>query len=335
MEYRLFFIGLAMGTFAWFSRGWQKKGGPKTRRLSALWHGLFFFLAGFSSTLILSMSFFDTREKFILAAGQVIPVGELYLALPVGAVLGAIGFGLALKEGGKAEKRRGVLHEDLEWADTVFSAALMAALLMMFVVQAFKIPSASMENTLLIGDHLFVNKFLYGLRVPITGKRLLPMRQPKHGDVLVFQFPTDVQPSIHCGTEEYGKDLIKRLIGEPGDKIEVKAGRVIRNDIPLGDEAPYAVHDAPDREPVSPHARELSPEQYQTLWQEHRLDDELSNSERDFFGPVTVPAGSYFMMGDNRDNSCDSRYWGPVPQKYVKGDAWFLYWPPSRMGAVR
>jgi signal peptidase I len=333
MEYRLFFIGLAMGAFAWVSRGWQKEGGPKTPMLSALWHALFFFTAGFSITMILSMSF-ETREKFISVAAYVIPVGELYRALLIGGVLGVIGFWRAWSEGDKVEKRRYFLHEDLEWADTVFSAAFMASLLMMFVIQAFKIPSASMEKTLLIGDHLFVNKFLYGLRVPFSGKRILPLRQPKRGDILVFQFPVDDPTALHCGSVQYGKDFIKRLIGEPGDKIEVRQGRVILNDKPLGDELPYAVHDAPYQEPVSPRASQLTPEQYQTLWEGHHLDEELQNNERDFFGPVTVPPNSYFMMGDNRDHSCDSRYWGPVAEKYVKGNAWFLYWPPSRMGAA-
>jgi len=333
MENQLFFIGLAMGAYGWLARGWKKNGDPAPRT-AARRRALFFFLAGFSIAMILSMSF-ETREKFISVAAYVIPIGEIYKALLIGGVLGAIGFWRAWSEGDKVEKRRYFMHEDLEWADTVFSAAVMASLLMMFVIQAFKIPSASMERTLLIGDHLFVNKFLYGVRVPFSGKRILPIRQPKRGDILVFQFPVDDPQALHCGSVQYGKDFIKRLIGEPGDKIEVKAGRVILNDKPLGDELPYAVHAAPYREAVSPRASLLTSEQYQTLWQEHRLDDELNNSERDFFGPVTVPAGSYFMMGDNRDNSCDSRYWGPVPEKYVKGNAWFIYWPPSRMGAVR
>ncbi len=334
MEYRLFFIGLAMGGFAWFSRAWQKEGGPETPMKSALWHSLFFFLAGFSITMILSMSF-ETRDRFISVAAHVIPVGEVYRALLAGGVLGAIGFWRAWSESDKAEKRRYFLHEDLEWADTVFSAAFMASLLMMFVVQAFKIPSASMEKTLLIGDHLFVNKFLYGARVPFSGKRILPLRQPKRGDIVVFEFPVDDPTELHCGSVQYGNDFIKRLIGEPGDKVEVRQGRVILNDRPLGEERPYAVHDDPYAEPVSPHAKDLSPERYQQLWQEHHLDQELNNNQRDFFGPVVVPPGQYFMMGDNRDHSCDSRYWGPVPEKYIKGNAWFLYWPPSRMGAAR
>ncbi|MDE2141636.1 MAG: signal peptidase I [Elusimicrobia bacterium] len=277
---------------------------------------------------------FETRSRFISVAAHVIPVGELYPALAIGAVLGVIGFWRGWSEGGKAEKRRYFLHEDLEWADTVFSAAFMASLLMMFVLQAFKIPSASMEKTLLIGDHLFVNKFLYGMRVPMTGRRILPIRQPRRGDVVVFQFPVDDPTELHCGSVQYGKDFIKRLIGEPGDTIEVRAGRVILNGQLLAEE-PYAIHDEPYREPESPHAKEMSPERYQQVWQEHHLDAELQNNQRDFFGPVKVPPHSYFMMGDNRDHSCDSRYWGPVEERYIKGNAWFLYWPPSRMGAVR
>jgi signal peptidase I len=334
MEYRLFFIGIFMGAFAWFSRGWEEEGGPTTALQSALWHGFFVFLSAFSATMILAMSF-ETRARYISVAAHVIPVGELYPALALGIVAGALAFARAWAVGGKVEKRRHFIHEDMEWADTVFSAAFMASLLMMFILQAFKIPSASMEKTLLIGDHLFVNKFLYGARVPVTGQRILPIRKPKRGDVLVFQFPSEDPTELHCGTVQYGKDFIKRLVGEPGDTVEVREGRVILNGQPLGDEKPYAVHDEPYQEPVSPIAKTLPPERYQSLWQEHHLDAELQNNMRDFFGPVTVPPHSYFMMGDNRDHSCDSRYWGPVDEKYVKGNAWFIYWPPSRMGGVR
>jgi signal peptidase I len=335
MEYRLFFIGLALGAFAWFSRGWEEEGGPDTAQKSALWHGLFLAISGFSATMVLAMSF-ETRARYISVAAHAIPVGELYPALAIGAVLFAFGYWRAWTKGDKIESRRHFLHEDLEWADTVFSAALMASLLMMFIVQAFKIPSASMEKTLLIGDHLFVNKFLYGARVPVTGKRILPLRSPKRGDIVVFQFPSDDPNALHCGSVQYGKDFIKRLIGVPGDTIEVRQGQVILNGTPVEakDEA-YAVHDEPYREPQSPHAKEISPDRYQELWQTHQLDAELQNNQRDFFGPVKVPEHAFFMMGDNRDHSCDSRYWGPVEERYIKGKAWFLYWPPSRMGAAR
>lgn len=333
MEYRLFFIGLALGAFAWFSRGWEAEGGPDTPQKSALWHGLFLGLAGFSAAMVILMSF-ETRARFISVAAHAIPVGELYPALAIGAALFAVGYYRAWSKGESVESRRYFLHEDLEWADTVFSAALMASLLMMFIIQAFKIPSASMEKTLLIGDHLFVNKFLYGARVPFTGKRVLPLSPPKRGDIVVFQFPSDDPNELHCGSVQYGKDFIKRLIGLPGDTIEVRQGVVILNGQPQDKEA-YAVHDEPYREPESPHAKEIAPDRYQELWATHKLDMELQNNQRDFFGPVKVPPKTYFMMGDNRDHSCDSRYWGPVEERYIKGKAWFLYWPPSRMGAAR
>ena len=333
MEYRLFFIGVAMAGFAWFSRGWQQEGGPKTPLASALWHGLFLFLAGFSATMIVAMSF-ESRARFISVAAHALSVGEVYPALAVGAGLGAVGFWRAWSGGESVERRRYFLDEDREWADTVFSAALMASLLMMFVVQAFKIPSSSMERTLLIGDHLFVNKFVYGLRVPFIGRRVLSLRPVQRGDIVVFQFPVEDLRELHCGSVQYGKDFIKRVIGLPGDTVAVRGGRVLVNDRPL-DAEPYAVYDDPYRQQGSPHAQELAPERYQKLWQEHHLDQELLDVQRDFFGPVKVPEGAYFTMGDNRDHSCDSRYWGPVEEKYVKGKAWFVYWPASRMKTVR
>lgn len=333
MEHRLFFIGLAMGLFAWFSRGWQRAGGPETPIKSALWHALFFFLAGFSATMILAMSF-ESRARFISVAAHVLSVGEVYPALAVGAVLGALGFWRAFAKGDSVESRRHFLNEDLEWADTVFSAAFMASLLMMFVLQAFKIPSGSMEKTLLIGDHLFVNKFLYGLRVPFSGRRLLPLKGVSRGDVIVFQFPVDDARELHCGSIQYGKDFIKRVIGLPGEVVEVRDGRVFIDGKFLADE-PYAQWTDANRQPQSVHAKDVTPQRYQELWQTHVLDRELQDIQRDYFGPVKVPEHAYFAMGDNRDHSCDSRYWGPVEEKYLKGKGWFIYWPPSRINSVR
>ncbi|MBI4371253.1 MAG: signal peptidase I [Elusimicrobia bacterium] len=210
----------------------------------------------------------------------------------------------------------------------------MASLLMMFVVQAFKIPSGSMESTLMVGDHLFVNKFVYGLRVPFVSRRVLPLRPIARGDVLVFQFPVEDLRETHCGSVQYGKDFIKRVIGLPGETVEVRQGRVLIDGRLLADE-PYAQHKDPYRQPESVHATEVPPRRYQELWQGHRLDKELQDIQRDYFGPVKVPERSYFLMGDNRDQSCDSRYWGPVEERFIKGKAWLLYWPPSRMKIVR
>jgi signal peptidase I len=157
-----------------------------------------------------------------------------------------------------------------------------------FVVQAFKIPSGSMLPTLLIGDHLLVNKFIYGIRVPFTGKILVPIKNPKHGDVVVFRFPKD--RSI---------DYIKRVVGTPGDTVEIKAKKVFINGKPINDA----------------HAHVSSPTVLNA-----------KASPRDNFGPILVPEDRIFVMGDNRDNSYDSRFWGFVDQRDVLGKAFILYW---------
>ncbi|MBI5622481.1 MAG: signal peptidase I [Elusimicrobia bacterium] len=240
--------------------------------------------------------------------------------------------------GDAVEKRTYYLEEDWEWSETVFSAVILASVLMYFVVQAFKIPSGSMRKTFMEGDHLFVNKFIYGLRVPFSGKRVLAFRKVDRGDILVFRFPSDDPRKQHCGSIQYGKDFIKRVIGLPGDKVEVINGVLKVNDrFPV---EPYVNMDPverdPYRQPKAMNADALQAEsRYQELWRTHDLDRALEGVLKDQFGPVTVPEGTYMMMGDNRDHSCDSRYWGPVETKYLKGKAWFIYWPPSRMGAVR
>ncbi|MDE2039112.1 MAG: signal peptidase I [Elusimicrobia bacterium] len=259
---------------------------------------------------------------------------ELYSSLAAAVVLGLLGFWRGYAKPLKPSTRDYFLNEDSEWSETVFSAVLLAAALMYFVIQAFKIPSGSMESTLQIGDHLFVNKFIYGLRVPLADKRIFPVRKVERGDVIVFQFPVDDPREVHCGSVQYRKDFIKRVIGLPGETVQVKAGHVFINGKELEPE-PYAQYlDGPYRQPESVHAADLSPSRYQSIWQHHQLDHELEDIERDYFGPVKVPPRSYFVMGDNRDRSCDSRYWGPVESKYLKGKAWFIYWPPSRMRII-
>ena len=334
MEQRLFFVGIVMGAYAWLSRQWSKSGALDTPVKTGLWHGLFCAISGFSVTLVLVMSM-ESRSKYISVAAHAFSVAEVYPSLLVAAIAGVLGFWRGYAGGGEPSKRLYFLSEDLEWAETVFSAVLLAAVLMYFVVQAFKIPSGSMRSTLLEGDHLFVNKFIYGLKVPLAGRRALPMRKVSRGDVIVFQFPSDDARELHCGSIQYGKDFIKRVIGLPGDKVQVVAGRVLLNDKALTEE-PYAQYlDGDQRQPESVAAKMMPPAQYQKLWQSHALDRELQDVQRDFFGPVNVPPDAYFAMGDNRDRSCDSRYWGPVEARYLKGKAWFIYWPPSRMKTVQ
>jgi signal peptidase I len=175
-----------------------------------------------------------------------------------------------------------------EYFEAICVAIILALFIRTFVVQAFKIPSGSMLPTLLIGDHLLVNKFIYGIRIPFTGKILIPIKSPKHDDVVVFRFPKD--RSI---------DYIKRVVGTPGDTIEIKNKKVFLNGQPIPDS----------------HAHYSSPAV---------LDAQAS--PRDNFGPILVPEQRIFVMGDNRDNSYDSRFWGFVDERDILGKAFILYW---------
>ncbi len=176
----------------------------------------------------------------------------------------------------------------VEYGEALVVAILLAVAIRGAVVQAFKIPSGSMLPTLQIGDHLLVNKFLYGLRIPYTDKRILRIRPPKRGDIVVFAYPVDDT-----------KDFIKRIIGEPGDTVEIRDKKIFINGKPIED--PWGVH-----------------------------VDSLTLPEgferRDNFGPVKVPPGSYFVMGDNRDRSYDSRFWGFVEDARIRGKAFIIYW---------
>jgi signal peptidase I len=216
-----------------------------------------------------------------------------------------------------------LLRESLEWADTGFSAILLAAVIMYFVVQAFKIPSGSMRSTLLEGDHLFVNKFIYGLRIPYTGKKILRWRDVQRGDVVVFRFPAESKESQH-----YGKDFIKRAIGLPGDTIEIKDKRVFVN----GQERVEPYTQFEDNYFIPGSADVLNdPNGFQDRWVHRHLGENI----RDNFGPIVVPPGTYFVMGDNRDRSYDGRFWGPMPDSNLKGKAWLLYLPFRRWKIIR
>ena len=184
-----------------------------------------------------------------------------------------------------ASKSRSVLREYVEAA---LWALVLTLFLRAFVIQAFRIPSASMQDTLLIGDFLFVNKFEYGPKIPFTHIRLPGLRAPRRGDVIVFQFPQD--PT---------KDFIKRCVATGGETLEVRNKQVYVDGRPLRES--YAIHSDPSVRPAG-------------------------YDYRDYFGPVTVAKGQMFMMGDNRDNSNDSRYWGQLEMDLVKGRAMFIYW---------
>src|SRR3989339_1716863 len=235
MEERLFLVGLAMGASAWASRNWSKSGAIDTPFKTGLLHAVFQALASFAGVWIVMMSL-DSRAKFISIAAHAVSTAELYPSLAAALIAGAIGFWRGYSRGADPAQRRYYLTEDLEWAETVFSAVLLAAVLMYFVVQAFKIPSGSMRSTLLEGDHLFVNKFIYGLRVPFTGRRVLALREVQRGDIIVFRFPVDDPRELHCGSIQYGKDFIKRVVALGGDTVQVRGGLVLVNGKPVPDD---------------------------------------------------------------------------------------------------
>jgi len=182
-------------------------------------------------------------------------------------------------------KKKGLIRE---YAESIAIAVLLALVIRTYLVQAFKIPSGSMEDTLAIGDHLLVSKFIYGTKIPFVDTRVLTVRDPHQGDVIVFEYPED--PS---------KDFIKRVVGVPGDVVEGKDKKVYVNGKHY--ENPHEVHKEKDIIP-----KEMNP--------------------RDTFGPLTVPPDSYFVMGDNRDRSYDSRFWKFVRRDQIKGLAFIKYW---------
>lgn len=329
MEEKLFWIGILMGVHLFFSHIFKEKGRFKEgSRFVLAWHAVFAALICFTVAVLLSVSLDNSRGDVVTA---VLFSGRQML---YGAVAALAGVAYVLWKGlpSKPELKDGVLRlirDDMEWSETVFSAVLLASVVMYLFVQAFKIPSGSMERTFLVGDHLFVNKFIYGFRIPYTHKKILRFRKVQRGDIVVFQFPSTDPRDFQCGGSQYGKDFIKRVIGMPGDTVEVKAGELFINGVKKGPE-PYTQYLDQGRLPKPEGS--VAPGDYQLFWENRMLGKMFSEFVRDNFGPVTVPPGNYLVMGDNRDRSCDSRYWGPVPDGLIKGKAWFTYWPPSRIG---
>ena len=180
-----------------------------------------------------------------------------------------------------------------EYFESICIAVVLALFVRTFVVQAFKIPTGSMENNLLIGDHLLVNKFLFAPTRTDLERTLLPIDPIRRGDIVVFKFPQDPE-----------RDFVKRVIGLPGETLEMRNKKIYINGTPLDE----------------PYVRFLSPPS-----DDPNAVDFSDTGVQMNYGPVEVPADHYFMMGDNRDNSEDSRFWGFMPRAYVKGKALFVY----------
>ncbi|MCX5669119.1 MAG: signal peptidase I [Candidatus Omnitrophica bacterium] len=188
-------------------------------------------------------------------------------------------------------KKKSVIRD---WIESIIIAFLLALVIRAFLVQAFKIPTGSMRMTLIEGDLILVNKFIYGAKIPFTNLRLPALRQPKRGDVIVFIYP-----------EDKSKDFIKRLVGLPGDLVEIKGGSIYINDKPAAEAI------------------------FNQIYYYNRGQLALPGQM------MVVPADSYFVLGDNSATSKDSRYWGFVPKNNLLGKAIIIYWPLQRIKLIK
>lgn len=237
-----------------------------------------------------------------------------------------------------------LLHLLREWAPVIIAVLVIRS----FLVESFLVPTGSMEDTIAVGDFMLVNKFIYGPRIPFTHRTLFPVSEPKRGDIVVFRFPQE--PDFPEPAARYARifprwlpllpvywdrqtnffkwhippNFVKRCVAVAGDTVEYRDKKLYINGRLQSE--PYAVHKDYRRLPgLNP-----PPANYQQLWEQDRFyRTELSPYVRDNFGPVVVPPGHIFCMGDNRDNSEDSRFWGPLPLEYLRGKPLVLYFSSS------
>ena len=331
MEEKLFWMGIVMGGYLLAAMRAKKKNKFAAGGMAVLWHAVFCAIAAFMGAVVLAISL-DNRNNIAPSVG-ILSLRQLVIGLAGAGIFAVWGWIKASKKikSGQANAAENMFKDDTEWSETIFSAVILASVMMYFFVQAFKIPSGSMRMTFLEGDHLFVNKFIYGVRIPFTKTKIFKFKKIKQKDIVVFQFPSFSPSELQCGGVQYKKDFIKRVIGLPGDIVEVRGGIVYINGKPVMEEE-YAQY--LDEVRMPPLQEAVKQEDYQRYWQDRKLGKLYNEMIRDNFGPVTIPEKQYFVMGDNRDRSCDSRYWGSVPEELVKGKAWFVYWPPSRISGI-
>ncbi len=207
----------------------------------------------------------------------------------------------------KPEALRSPARRGWEWCRSVLIAFVLFLVIRTLLVEAYKIPTASMENTLLVGDFLVVNKAAYGAWIPGTSLNLPAFAEPERRDVIVFTPPHDPR-----------KTYVKRVVGVPGDVLEMRGKQLYLNHAPLHE--PYVLHVDPRRDEVHPDMA------WQTEYLAEARDAVSYRPTRDNWGPIQVPDDRYFVLGDNRDNSEDSRYWGFVDRDSVRGRPWFVYY---------
>lgn len=241
----------------------------------------------------------------------------------------------------REERFRRWYQETWEWVETGITSFFFAFLIMSFLLQAFKIPSGSMISTLLIGDHLFVNKIVYGVTLPFLDRRVLPFRQPRRREVVIFRAPVQASPEP--------RDFIKRCIAISGDVWEMRGETVYINGAPQ--EEPYTRYEpgwprgrfGPFKIPARGEKLILTPENFpfyrgviqtETGEEPNLIGGSIYAGERRMT-ELTTRQDYFFVMGDNRDHSSDSRFWGPLGARYIKGRALLLYWPLTRWRLIR
>lgn len=240
---------------------------------------------------------------------------------------------MAGDRGGESVRAAGYARVTWEWTRSILIAVALFLALRTFVVEAFKIPTSSMEGTLLAGDYLLVNKAVYGARVPIVGLRLPAWREPERGDVVVFHPPHDPL-----------KNYVKRVVGVPGDTLEMREktllvnGREMQEDyvrhidrrgdathVDMKWQRTHLLAGGIDRNPTYGEDDGWSRDDHGSSRDAYRASRDDYRPSRDNWGPISVPQDSYFVLGDNRDNSEDSRYWGFVDRRSIRGQPWRVY----------
>ncbi|MDR1684013.1 MAG: signal peptidase I, partial [Elusimicrobiota bacterium] len=273
MELRLLIVGAAAFIYAKLAKYLKKKKLLENKNIFAAFSAAFALLAAFM---------FYYLANFMMANGISGGFGARRTALLAAAAAVWAGFNIYRAKNSKEKTAQKIYASHLDWAETVYFAGFFAAAAMFLFVQAFKIPSASMRNTLLEGDNLFVNKITYGVKEPFTGSRLIKFNDIKRGDVIVFKFPAEDREQINCGEPQYGRDFVKRVIALPGEKVEIKNKQVFINDelMPAQD---YEVYDSHERVEYD---LPVTPEEYQHLWEARELENMAGLYLRDYFGPV-------------------------------------------------
>ena len=330
MEEKLFVVGIISGIYLFFTEYFKEKKKFDSYQFSIRWHQIFLAMAGFIIGFLLTVIIDNQRGEVVTA--QFITLKQFIFS----SLFAVIGYCYPITPfftpNMNKDQKTGLpmmIKKDREWGDTFFTAFIFASIVMYCFLQAFKIPSGSMRYTLIEGDHLFVNKMKYGIRIPFTNKKVFSFKKVERGDIVVFRFPSENPNEYHCGGSQYGKDFVKRVIGLPGETIEIRNGIPFINGIAIGQE-PYATYSDPKRIP-GVRDKNIDKKFIQEIWEKRQSGKYFSELVRDNFGPVVVPPKSYFVLGDNRDRSCDSRYWGPVPEEYIKGTPLVIYWPPKRV----